>query len=154
MNSFLLAAASCLWCAHFALGAAEPVSLEIEHSLVSNAGGKRAFTSRGILFYQDPRSVVQDGTKKSPMRTSKARLSGADLKAFQVPRGHRPKSPSICLTRVRPDAPQKLIDEDGNYLLRVKNPSGSVVTAYARAVPSAKTLCLDSPLPLLVADRN
>ena len=77
--------------AHAAFGAVaddKETQLEIEHSL-SSAGGKRAFTSRGSLFYKDPRTTVQDGTKKSPLHTSKTRLAGADLKLFQVRRRDR-----------------------------------------------------------------
>ena len=84
--------------------------IDVEHSLATNADGKREFSSRGSLFFSDPRRMVQDGTKKSPLHTSKAKLSGVELAKFR-----------------------KLVDEDGNYLVRIKNPSGSVVTAYARA---------------------
>jgi len=66
-----------------AADASEPTQFEVEHSLIPSATG-RDFTSRGSLFYNDPRKQVADGTKKSPLHASKASLEGADLEAFKV----------------------------------------------------------------------
>jgi len=86
----------------------ESVELSIEHSITS-AAGKPVFSPRGTLFYRDPRGLQGEGAKHS-LHTSKTKVAGDDMDLFK-----------------------KLVDNDGNYLVRVKSPNGAMVSAYARA---------------------
>merc|ERR1712159_985178 len=73
----------------------EEVPLTVEHSLSTSAAGKRVFTSRGTIFYRDPKTIVADGTRKVPLTAAKARLAGEDMTAFK-----------------------KLAQEGGNYIVK------------------------------------
>jgi len=88
----------------------EEVELNVEHSLSTSADGKRMFTSRGKIFYRDPKTMVSDGTRKVPLTAAKSRLAGQDMTAFKA-----------------------LAQEGGNYIVKVQSPSGATVTAFAPA---------------------
>lgn len=129
MSRAVVLSCAVAWCLNHVRAEDESVELSIEHSITS-AAGKPVFSPRGTLFYRDPRGLQGEGAKHS-LHTSKTKVAGDDMDLFKVIRAPRERFTLRVLFV------QKLVDNDGNYLVRVKSPNGAMVSAYARAVTAS-----------------
>jgi len=82
----------------------------VEHSLSAASDGRRVFTSRGTMYYRDPRAQSAGDRATRPLSSAKISLSGSDMDDFKG-----------------------LVANNGTYAVRVKTQHGPSVMAFTHA---------------------